>query len=360
MISGPPSGQYWRTSEETLWKWDAQGRVWWGEDGNNAPAPKIYLSEVMSGRVPQTLWFFRDVGHTDESKKEVKQIVGFQTREEGTITPKPVRLLRRILEIGTDKHSIVLDSFAGSGTTAQAVLGLNKKDGGNRKFILVEMEDYADTLTAERLRRVIQGYAFEGTQREELLRETLTWTKLKKAAALVQKADSIEQFEGSGFDKVTKTVEDGALVVTGEKIVPEKTEGLGGNFTYATLGQEMSLDKLLADGLPTFEALAKYVFYTATGQTLTDVPKPEAGTVGLIGETDIYRVHLHYKRDKAWLQSNDAALTEQLLDAMIATKTDKKRLLIFAPAKFMSQRELTRLGVEFCQLPFAIHRMLGD
>ena len=275
-------------------------------------------------------------------------------------TPKPLNLISRILEIASDEDSIVLDSFAGSGTTAHAVLALNKKDGGNRKFILVETENYADKLTAERVRRVIEGYKFEGTQREELLREPLNWTKLQKATALVEKAESIEKFEGSRFDKVTKAVEDGALVVTGEKKVTEKTEGLGGSFTFATLGPEMTLDKLLADGLPAFDSLAKYVFFTATGRTLSDVPKQKANTLGFIGETDVYRVHLHYQPEKSWLQSNDAALTEKLVDEMLAANKGKKKLLVFAAAKFMSQRELSRQGVEFCQLPYAIHRILGD
>ena len=275
-------------------------------------------------------------------------------------TIKPVRLLNRILKIATNKNSIVLDSFAGSGTTAHAVIALNKKDAGSRKFILVETEDYADKLTAERVRRVIKGYPFEGTMREELMREPLTWSKLHKASALIEKAESIEQLEGSRFDKVTKTVEDGALVITGEKRCKDKADGLGGSFTYCTLGPEMSIDKLLTDGLPSFEALAKYVFYTATGGTLTDLPKGKAAANGFIGETELYRVHLHYKQDKVWLQSNDAALTETLLDAMLAANTAKKKLLVFAAAKFMSQRELTKLGVDFCQLPYAIHRILGD
>jgi adenine-specific DNA-methyltransferase len=122
----------------------------------------------------------------------------------------------------------------------------------------------------------------------------------------------------------------------------------------------MSLDKLLADGLPTFEALAKYVFFTATGRTLSELPKQKAAATGFVGETDVYRVHLLYQPDKKWLQSNDAALTEKLVDEIVATNTGKKKLLVFGAAKFMSQRDLSRLGVDFCQLPYAIHRILGD
>jgi adenine-specific DNA-methyltransferase len=100
--------------------------------------------------------------------------------------------------------------------------------------------------------------------------------------------------------------------------------------------------------------------FTATGRTLSDMPKQTKGTLGFIGETDLYRVHLHYQPDKAWLQTNDAALTEELVDAMVAANSGKKKLLVFAAAKFMSQRDLSRLGVDFCQLPYAIHRILGD
>jgi adenine-specific DNA-methyltransferase len=360
VIPHPPEGNYWRVSEKKFWALDEDKRIWWGKDGGSIPQIKRFLSDVKQGRVPQTLWFYDDVGHTDEAKKELKAILDYKASEDVFITPKPSRLLQRVLEIATDENSLVLDSFAGSGTTAHAVLAQNRKDAGNRKFILVEAEPYADTLTAERVRRVIQGYKFQGTKREELLREPLSWSKLEKAQALVEKAESIEKFEGTRFDNVTKTIDDGDLVVTGEKKITEKVEGLGGSFTYATLGPEMSLDKLLADGLPAFEALAKYVFFTATGRTLSDVPKQKANSLGFIGETDLYRVHLHYQPQTAWLQSNDAALTEKLVDAMVAANVGKKKLLVFAAAKFMSQRELSRLGVDFCQLPYAIHRILGD
>ena len=148
--------------------------------------------------------------------------------------------------------------------------------------------------------------------------------------------------------------------MTGEKKITEKVDGLGGSFSFVTLGAEISIDTLLTNGLPAFESLAKYVFYTATGRTVSELPKGKAAKLGCIGETDLYRVHLHYQPEREWLQSNDAALTEKLLDEMQAANSSGKRLLVFAAAKFMSQRELTERGVEFCQLPYAIHRILGD
>lgn len=359
IIPRPPAGSYWRVSKERFEELDRDKRIWWGS-GDVRPGIKRFLSEVKDGVVPQTIWPWKEAGSTRNAKQHLSQIMEKKPGDEMFVSPKPVELLARVIDLATNKDSIVLDSFAGSGTTAHAVLAANKKDGGNRKFILVETEDYADTLTAERVRRVINGYSFEGTQREELHREPITWTKLKKAKDLIEKVEGIEMMAGKRFDRIKATVDDGELVVTGEKDVKQKTDGLGGSFTFATLGPEMSIEALLADGLPAFDALAKYVFYTATGRTLADVPKQSGKTFGYIGETESHRVHLLYQPDKAWLRSNDAALTEQVVDDIVATNKTGKKTLVFAAAKFMGQRDLTKRGVDFCQLPYAIHRILGD
>lgn len=275
--------------------------------------------------------------------------------------PKPSALIEALLSQATGRDSLILDSFGGSGTTAHSVLAQNKKDGGNRRFILVECEDYADTLTAERVRRVIRGYAFTGAKRTELMREPLNWTKLKKADALVGKAESIKQLEGAGYDDVKITVEAGELIVTGEMTIKEKAPGLGGAFTYCTLGAEMNLEGLLTGkDLPAFDALAKYVFYTATGRTLTSVAKQAKTGDGFIGEAEHYRVYLLYKPDQVWLRSEAAVLTETRVEAIVAGREAGQRSLVFAAAKYLSQKDLTARGVEFCQLPYAIHRILGE
>lgn len=125
---------------------------------------KTYIENV-GGTPPTNLWLYTDTGHTDEAKKELLSIFKGKAPFD---TPKPSRLIQFVLQIVGDKDAIILDSFAGSGTTAHAVLNMNKQDGGNRKFILVEMGDYAESITAERVRRVINGYgegnkAVEGT-----------------------------------------------------------------------------------------------------------------------------------------------------------------------------------------------------
>lgn len=128
VISGPPKGSYWRVSEERLWELHNEGRIWWGEDGNNVPAPKIYLTEVKQGLVPETIWFFKEVGHSQEGKKEIIRLL--PNAENVFMTPKPTRLIQRILQIATNPNDLVLDSFAGSGTSGHAVLKQNAEDGG--------------------------------------------------------------------------------------------------------------------------------------------------------------------------------------------------------------------------------------
>lgn len=141
----------------------AENKMIYGNNGDGAPAVKRFLSE-MPGMVPWTWWNYEAVGHSQEGNKQLAAILGKATFD----YPKPSRLIERIIHIASDADSIVLDSFAGSGTTAHAVLNKNKEDGGHRRFILIEMGDYADTITAERVKRVIDGYgegksAVEGT-----------------------------------------------------------------------------------------------------------------------------------------------------------------------------------------------------
>jgi len=360
LIDGPPKGNYWRVSEEKFWDFDRDNRIWWGNDKNSIPQIKRFLSDVREGRVPQTIWFYSDVGHTDQAKKELKQIMSFENTLDVFISPKPVKLIERVLQIFSEPDSIILDSFAGSGTTAHAVLEANKKDGGNRRFILVECEDYADTLTAERVRRVINGYTFTGTQREELFSEKLTWSNFsKQSQKILLQVEHVEKTAGTAFDKVKKEIKDGVLTVTGERKIEEKTPGLGGSFSFCTLGEPIEIESLLTGkGLPGFEALARYVFYTATGRSLEKVGKPSAD--GFIGETELFRIHLFYQPETAWLRSNEAALNAERVEAIAKGNRAGKRAVVFAVAKFMSQKELTRQRIEFCQLPYAVHRILGD
>ncbi len=154
-ITISPSKKAWKYSKETHLEHLQDNRLWWGKNKDNSvPSLKLFLSEVRDGMIPNDFWTHDDFGHTDEAKKEIEKIFNKSAFD----TPKPVRLIERILQIAALPNDIILDSFAGSGTTAHAVLKLNAEDGGNRRFILIETMDYADNITAERVRRVIKGY----------------------------------------------------------------------------------------------------------------------------------------------------------------------------------------------------------
>ena len=128
-------------------------RFFFTNKGRGGIARKTYLDQA-GGKVPTNLWKHEEAGHTDAAMKEIKAIFGRKMFD----TPKPVALLEQILRIASKKDSIIMDAFAGSGTTGHATLKLNKEDGGCRRFVLIEMGDYAKDVTAERVKRVIDGY----------------------------------------------------------------------------------------------------------------------------------------------------------------------------------------------------------
>ena len=151
----PPKGRHWRFTKEKYDEAFKDNRIIFGKTGKTKPQYKRFLFEAIEkGTNPFTIW--SELGTATDATKEIMQIFD---GEKIFQTPKPTNLLKRIIELSTNPNSIILDSFAGSGTTAHAVLNLNQQDNGNRKFILIEMEDYAETITAERVKRVINGYA---------------------------------------------------------------------------------------------------------------------------------------------------------------------------------------------------------
>ena len=142
----PPPGRAWLYTEPRYQEMLADNRVWFGADGNGRPAIKRFLTEVKQGRVAQTFWPYDEVGHNQDAKKELLARVKFADGDSVFDTPKPTKLVRRMLALATtaDSGDIVMDFFAGSGTTADAVLQQNAEDGGNRRFVLVQLPDDGD------------------------------------------------------------------------------------------------------------------------------------------------------------------------------------------------------------------------
>ena len=215
--------------------------------------------------------------------------------------PKPSSLIQEIVSLCTQSGDIILDSFAGSGTTAHAVLALNKEDGGNRKFILVECEDYADTITAERVRRVISGVP---NARDKSLQE-----------------------------------------------------GLGGSFTYCTLGAPIDEETMLTgEHLPEYAALAAYLLHTATGRSAGPGELAPQNDDGLFYGDERADYYLLYRPDLEWLQGNDGMLNEARSQRIgFAAQQSGKKAVVFGPGRYIGQRELSAMGIIFCQLPYEMH-----
>ena len=284
----------WRYDKNTMQKLISEDKILWPKQLGGRPRRKMFLFELKE----ETTGFSSEVKNnitTQTGTKELNDII----ESNNFSFPKPSQLLKIFINQSTDKNSIILDSFAGSGTTAHAVLDLNKEDGGNRKFILVEMEDYADKITAERVRRVINGVP---NAKDEKLKQ-----------------------------------------------------GLGGSFTFCKLGDEFNIEKILTgENLPKYESLANYVFYTATGKSLETPAKQRLDY--FVGETDLYEVYLIYQADITFLRSNESALNSKIVE-IISNRDGKKQKLVFASSKYMGQNELNDHNIIFCQLPYAIHKI---
>ena len=378
-----PPGRCWSMLEPEFLRLKAAGQIWFGVSGSARPRVKTYL-EDSDGVSSWTWWSNEEVGHNQEAKKEILEILGSANRFD---YPKPTRLVGRILDLASSKSSLVLDSFAGSGTTAHAVLKANAKDDGQRKFILVEGEDYADTLTAERVRRAIKGYAWVGTQREPLLEEKINFTQFRRADEWLKRVEAIKAKEGfveesaqgdllartvgksdaakaviKRFDKINVELKDGILKVEGEKKISQRVDGLGGEFTYCTLGEPLDIEKMLSgQSLPAFDALGAWLFHTATGGTLAAAPKD--APPWYLGEAKDAHVWLIYEDNLQFLKSPAAALTLSTAKAFAdwgtaqdALRGEHKNHLVFAPAKYLSNKQLAEHGINFAPLPFALFR----
>ena len=300
VIDGPPSGSYWRVSEEKFWELNRDSRIWWGKTGSNRPGIKRFLTDVKDGVVPRTLWPWQEVGSTRHSKQEISQILNLGASSDLFVTPKPTALIQRILQIATDKDSLILDSFAGSGTTGHAVLKQNAEDSGCRRSIMVEMDEgIARSLTAERVKRVATGY-------------------------------------------------------TGAK--GNAVEGLGGGFQFCRLSAEplfTAEGQIRAD--VTFAQLAEFVWFAETGTARPHPgPRPEgegeklSPLLGVHEGRAIYLLYNGILKDKSVAGGN--VLTGPGFDVLPKFAGPK---VIYAAANRMGGRAM-RESITFKQTPYAL------
>ncbi|MCL7414320.1 MAG: site-specific DNA-methyltransferase, partial [ANME-2 cluster archaeon] len=199
----PPPGRCWSVTRLRLEELIEDNRIWFGTDGNNVPRLKKFLSESNEGLTPHTLWKAGEVGTTDSARKYLIHISNkFSVFE----TPKPLELLSRILSISTNKDTsdITLDYFAGSGSTGHAILDLNKKDDGNRKYILVEMGNYFDTVLKPRIQKVM----YSNNWKDSKPQSNDGFSHIFKYQTLEQYEDTLNNIEFTESGTVQRTLAD--------------------------------------------------------------------------------------------------------------------------------------------------------
>lgn len=328
VIPGPGKGMYWRVSKETFDEWDRDGRIWWGPKGDNMPRLKRFLRYVKDGVVPQTLWQHAHVGHTQEAKKELLGLIEFDNSEDVFITPKPTRLIERILQIATNPGDLVLDSFAGSGTTGHAVLKINAAQEGSadtparsekngseaatneeadksvraplRRFILVEMDEkIAPDITRERVKRVAEGY--------------------KNAKG-------------------------------------EQVSGLGGGFRYVRLGEAVFDEHGRIRESVRFADLARHVYFTETGEPL---PKERVSTktplLGIHRGRAVYLLFNGILKDRS-IDGGNALCRETLavIQEHNAAHPGIEQTVVYGTSERLSKARQKREGIVFKQIPYSI------
>lgn len=232
IIKPPKNG--WRWRKERIEEMIASGEMIYSADETRL-IKKTYLKD-QSGIVPSNIWWdIEETGHNRNAKYELIKIFSEYKTSDIFKTPKPTKFIEKILKLSTEKDSTVLDSFGGSGTTAHALLNLNKQDGGNRKFILIEMEDYAGTITAERVKRVIKGYG--------------------------------------------------------------STKGTGGDFDYFILGEPLFLENNNLNEEVGIDKIRRYIYYSETKQSISS-SDPEADHASFLGVCNNSAYYFHYEKDQ--------------------------------------------------------------
>jgi adenine-specific DNA-methyltransferase len=293
-------------SEDDFWDFDADDRIWWGDDGNNVPAIKRFLSEVKD-LVPETIWTYREVGHTQDAKKEVLRILG---GTDAPVTPKPVSLIERILWIATGPGDLILDATVGTGTTGHTALAMNAKEADKppRHFVLIQQAydtkenkanklNLCEKLTAARVRRAITGYDYT-----------------KRGAK----------------GKTTKMHDD----------------GLGGTFTYVRVGEPLFGEyKDFGEKLPAYEDIAKYVYYTETSREFPGTTKKQnpawVRKAGRIGEHAGRSYYLLYEPN----EREDRGLDRTFLSS-VASQDPNRDLVVYCERLAVHQDELRKFHRE--------------
>ncbi len=341
----PPTTKRWQAGEVTIKDLYKRNRITF-ETGE--PMLKYYQHEENEETSPFWCHLDPSVSKTAEyGKNTLNSILG---NNHGFDTVKPIPLIEYLLMHSTNKDSIILDSFAGSGTTAHAILNLNKKDGGNRKFILCEMCDYAENITSERIKKVITGYTFHGTLKEELFSDNLTANKLLHGEKIIEEALKIKNANIDKYLKVSNpTIENNCLKVIGYNKNEVKVTGTGGSFDFYELGDTIfdPLSENLNDNANT-EQIRRYVWYSETN---TAYYKPGKDSHPyLLGRYQQNNYYFYY------IKGEETCLDWDFLSTF--TQNDKAEMyIVYADRCILTEEEMMRLNIRFKKIPRDIKRV---
>ncbi|MBI5308786.1 MAG: hypothetical protein HZB37_10780 [Planctomycetes bacterium] len=281
----------WRWSKETYLEELSKGNVEWiKKDDKWEVYAKQYFADI-SERSPLTVWLHNEVGHNHSASEELSKIIGARIFD----SPKPIALLKKIFKIATTQHSLILDSFAGSGTTMHAIMDLNKEDGGNRKCIMIQMPE-----------------ATEAEPKKNICKD-ITRERVKRA---------IDKY---GYDS---------------------------GFQYFKVGIPLDAESLLSGNLPTFKQFADYVYYLCTGESLKNnsAVNEKSYFVGEYGNSVIYLV---YKQDFDELTRMALNLT---LAEKITAEHPKKKIIVYAPACFLEEDYMKEKNIDYAGIPYNLFR----
>lgn len=342
-----------RADAEAVYERGQWPRFFFTKGGYGGVARKTYLDSV-GGALPTNFWSYEVAGHTDEAKKEVRAIFDGRVAFD---TPKPTRLVERVLQVAAGPDALVLDSFAGSGTTGQAVLNLNKADHGNRRFVLVELGDYADSVTAERVRRAVRGYKGLSEEQVTLFEQKLTVGALKKAPELLAEAAAVYEAQKDNYTKVSRTkvvtkvsgkTGSAFVQVTATQTHEHDVSGTGGSFSYFELGAPLLVDGELNPEVPQ-ERAREYIWFTETGETY----QPGAGDVhpDFLGRSAAGLAYFF-----AFDPAAPTVLDKDYL-ASIPAECASESYVIYADTCVLSDQELTAHAITFKKIPRDITRL---
>ena len=331
----PREGKRWQIGEKTARELELKDRFL---IENGIIKLKIYDFEDKNTESAQPN-LLDNHGSTDTASKILKDIFS----KDGVFSnPKPISLIQHFINISTSKNDIILDSFAGSGTTAHAVLEQNALDGGNRKFILVETMDYAKDITAERVKRVVEGYSFTGKDKTTLFEKKLSMTDIlnsKKMQDLSNEAKTIVEKNSSNFDKIEKSFKENSLKIEGIKDIKGFKKGLGGGFKYCELGDDI-FDEFgeLNKNLDFFQ-IAKHIYFVEFKKPILkeEIKEPFVG-----------------KLDEKFIYFYNKNFTNRDLKSLLKEHLPYKEIVIYTKKSTISKEELKSININIRFIPYDI------